>query len=1382
MNGRPRRVFVSHTSELAAFPKPRSFVRAAIDAAVRAGDAVANMSYFPAHEGKPADYCRDQVASSDIYLGVIGFRYGSTVPDAPDLSYTELEFEAATEAGIPRLVFMLDESARYGRHLLDDPAPRDRQRRFRNRLRSADVIVGTVRTPDDLDRAVLHALLASRSAQAEGAAPAARQRRPWMVPRQSGPVISRPAVTEELLRVLTAPGTAQVGLTTALHGAGGFGKTTAAADVCRHPRIADSFPGGVLWVTIGEHLAGAELAAKINDLAEVLSGRRPTVSDPEQAGYLLGELLGRQRRLIVVDDVWHHFQLRPFLQGGPACVRLFTTRIESVLPYDALSITVDAMEQREALRLISVGIDGLPPAEAERLARLTGRWPVLLTLVNRTLQRSIRSGLAPVRAARVVGERLARIGPSALDVRRPEARDQAVAATIEVSLSLLADDERDHYVQLAVFPEDADIPVEVLAIWWARAGLDDHRTAELCGQLHDLSLISDYHTDPATLRLHDVIRGYLRQRAGAARLRAMNGELLDAVAGALLPAPAATGRAWWLLPPSATYLWRQLGYHLQEAGRSAELTATVSDLGYLAAKLTLLGPASTEADLARVDDPLVGDLHRRLARAAHLLRPTTPGHALAGILVSRLDGGEAVAALVAPFAEQLRRQPLLVNRWPLPDLPDDTLLRVLSGHPRGAIWDCAASPDGTLLACAYVVGLVRIWNVFTGDARAVLEGHTAVVRACCFAPDGGWLASASDDHTVRLWDLATGGCRAVLEGHQTAVWACAIAPDGSWLASGDAHGVIRIWDAANHTALAELAVHTATVRALAAGPDGSWLASADASGQTVVWETRGWRIRATTTGHPTAPVYDCAAGPDGTWLAAAYNDAHEIRIWDSRSGASRAVLTDHSARGVVIGPDGTWLASPDATGLVRVWDTATWRLRSVLPSTSPGVWKCALSPDGSWLATADSGGVARVWAIREVSTAETTGQRAASGVQGCAVGPDGRWLACGHADGRILIWDVAGEYPRLALDGHRAGVWGCAFDPGGEWLASGGEDRTVRIWDLAGRRPATVLRGHAAAVWACTVSPDGGLLASAGAEGVVLVRETVTWRVVLRLAGHQAGIWACPFGPDGGWLASVSEDQTARIWDLRSGRSTAVLPHAAGVWKCAPSADGRRLATVDALGTIRIWEVAGGRLVAEMHGHSAGAWWCAVNRRTDALVSAGEDRTLRVWDLDHGLAGAVLCGHTSAVWTCEFSPGGGWLASGDAGGEIRIWDTATWQTTTQLTGHDRAVWACAAGPDGTWLATADAAGSIRIWDCSTWRTTTVLSGHSEGIRGCAVGAGGWLATADTGGTLRVWDVPAERCLTMMRVEQPVHGCTWLPDAPAVCLVGVAGVYLFTLHP
>jgi hypothetical protein len=73
-------VFVSHASDMAEFPESRSFVQAALDAVCRALMSPVDMRYFAVRDEPPADYCRRRVGKCDVYVAVVGFRYGSVVP------------------------------------------------------------------------------------------------------------------------------------------------------------------------------------------------------------------------------------------------------------------------------------------------------------------------------------------------------------------------------------------------------------------------------------------------------------------------------------------------------------------------------------------------------------------------------------------------------------------------------------------------------------------------------------------------------------------------------------------------------------------------------------------------------------------------------------------------------------------------------------------------------------------------------------------------------------------------------------------------------------------------------------------------------------------------------------------------------------------------------------------------------------------------------------------------------------------------------------------------------------------------------------------------------------------------------------------------------
>ena len=671
-------------------------------------------------------------------------------------------------------------------------------------------------------------------------------RRPWMAPPLDR-MVERSELGGQLMAALTGPEV--VGLTTGLHGAGGFGKTTLATWACHRAEIDRRYPGGLLWVTVGQDVRGADLAVRINDLAFALSGQRPAISDPDTAGAELGRLLNkRETVLLVIDDVWDEAQLRPFRFGGLTCTRLVTTRVPELLPGSGPRIAVDEMSADQARQLVAGEVVGLPAEAADRLATLAGRWPVLLNLVNGGLRRRVARGQPPERAAEEIARRLAIEGPAAFDPARPADRSRAVAATVEASLALLDPADRERYVDLAIFPEDVDIPLDVLGLLWPGCRVDGF-SEELVG----LGLVADYRLDPPGPRLvvHDVMRAYLKTRRSATEHAGVHQRLTDAAAAVLPVSDERASVAWWLLPADAGYLWRYLPHHLREAGQTAELAALVCDLRWVEAKTRRFGSVvAVVADLQLVDTPTATAtaLRQALRRAAPLLGPIEPPAALGATLASRLQAEPGLQALVNGYRATLPR-PLLEPAWPLPDQPDSDQHTGTTGHT-GMVTGCAFSPDGALLATTSDDGTTRLWQVADRTERAVWTGHTGGVWDCAFSPDGRLLATASNDRTARLWEVATGAEVAVLSGHTEWVTSCAFSPDGRFLATTSDDGAARLWNTADGT------------------------------------------LRTVLSGH-VGPIWRCAFSADGVLLATAGTD-QSVRLWQVANGVEHRLLTGHT--------------------------------------------------------------------------------------------------------------------------------------------------------------------------------------------------------------------------------------------------------------------------------------------------------------------------------------------------------------------------------------------------------------------------------------------------------------------------------------------------------
>lgn len=1240
----PRRVFISHASELRQPQRKRSYVDAAERAIIRAGDAVVNMAYFAASSQPPAEACAEAVAACDIYVCLAGVRYGTPVVDRPNMSYTEWEFDVAARIGIPRLAFLVGTMLAAG--TVDA-----RQQAFRERLDHSGLVTVRVSSPVELELSLFHALV-----QLNGD-PSGSTHTRWTLPALDGFIVERPELMTPLLDALLAPGLATVEVSMRIHGAGGFGKTVLALQACYRPEVRGRYHGGIIWITLGEQVRGTELAAKIDDLCEQLTGSRPSLSDPEQAGFRLGEILdGRPDMLLVVDDVWTIEQLRPFLSGGGRCRRLITTRNQRLLGANVVTVFVDALNNDQAQALLLHDVPNISIRLIDEILNRTGGWPLLLALVNGTIRHMIRNSVTIDEAAERTLARLIDIGPHGLDLRTAVGRNETVRATVEASLALLSLEDRDRYYRLSVLFEDSVASSQVLwLLWgadeWGSGGLTPVEAEAFCEELADLSLVLRQGGDQRGIKLHDVLYNYLRSVVGPRLLAEMNNRFLRAAASRLESSPGAPEPQpipWWRLPWADEYLWRHVVQHLQAAGREAECDQLATDLRWIDGKVRRLGPVAAELDLAASDTEVARRLSVKIAQNAHILVPIHPSWALTDILVSRLDCDQ-ILRVEMPDELNLTGRPRLVNAWELPDQPHPALRRILLGH-QDAVWGLAIAPDGLWLVTGSTDGTARIWDARNGMTKSILAGHTGRVNCCAIEPHGRWVVTGSDDTTLRIWDPSNGECLQVLRHHTDWVWSCAVSGDGRRLVSVGDDRAVRLWSTDTWSLQARLVGHLAGVNACAIEPNGRLLATGADDLTVRIWDLpKGIETRVLQ-GHDDW-VKACSISGDGSVLVTAGGADLSVRVWDTSSWRVRSIYMGHTdaVRGCAVSPDGTWAASAGSDRSVRLWDCRTGGTMAILYGHTSVVRACAISPDGSWLASAGDDGTARIWSARTATQAVESRHRGS--VWACDVTPDGGWVVSGGEDGWIRLWDTETGALIREFASNGGPIRGLAVAPDGTKIVSANDDGTASVWDVATGGLQTVLNGHEGWVKDCVILAEGSRVVTCGGDPVLKVWDAATGQLQVSITGYQTWIWDCDVSPQGDRVAAACDDGTVHIHDLTLGeRLTTLIDHQGPVRACAFTAGGRWLVSGGDDRILRLWDVDSGSLLRAWTEHGATIWGCDPNPTRDLIASVGEDSVVRVWDpeLSDGPVAAMRV--NGALRACRWSPDGKILVlGGDAG-------------------------------------------------------------------------------------------------------------------------------------
>ncbi|MEY4748079.1 MAG: hypothetical protein RIQ60_293 [Pseudomonadota bacterium] len=326
-----------------------------------------------------------------------------------------------------------------------------------------------------------------------------------------------------------------------------------------------------------------------------------------------------------------------------------------------------------------------------------------------------------------------------------------------------------------------------------------------------------------------------------------------------------------------------------------------------------------------------------------------------------------------------------------------------------------------------------------------------------------------------------------------------------------------------------------------------------------------------------------------------------------------------------------------------------------------------------------------------------------------------------------------------------------------------------------------VFRGHERAVMSAKFSPDGNLVLTASLDNTARLWEVASGKELRVLRGHEAPVRSAQFSPDGATVLTASDDNTVRLWNIASGKELRALRgHEFRVGRAQFSPDGKTVLTAneDILGkdkTARLWDVVSGKELRALRGHGSSIRSSQFSPDGKLVLTASDDKTARLWDIASGKELRALRGHTDRVWSARFSYDGKLVLTASFDKTARLWDVASGKELRVLRGHDGSVRSAQFSPDGKMALTASFDKTARLWNLASGKMLQVLRGQEGSVSGAQFSPdGNSVLTAASDNlfmnytSVHLWDVASGRELPALRGhENSVSSAQFSPDGKSV---------------
>ncbi|KAF5193741.1 Disease resistance protein adr1 [Thalictrum thalictroides] len=265
-------------------------------------------------------------------------------------------------------------------------------------------------------------------------------------------------------------------------GIGGSGKTTLATEISKDPQVKSHFNNRVFFVTVSQSPNVEYLKQKL--WAQIAGNN--IVGSPYFVPQWLQPDWGTQgRTLVILDDVWSLSDLEQLVFSIPGCKTLAVSRFKYPKVFN-WTFDVELLREDEAMSLFchsAFGQQSLPIFADRNLVEQVVKECKGLPLALKVIGASLRD--QPQMFWTSAKNRLSRGEPIC------ESHATKLLDRMAISIEFLPPKVKECFLDLASFPEDKKIPLDVLINMWVEIhDLDEEEAFAILVELSDKNLIT----------------------------------------------------------------------------------------------------------------------------------------------------------------------------------------------------------------------------------------------------------------------------------------------------------------------------------------------------------------------------------------------------------------------------------------------------------------------------------------------------------------------------------------------------------------------------------------------------------------------------------------------------------------------------------------------------------------------------------------------------------------------------------------------------------------------------------------------------------------------------------------------------------------------------